>query len=94
MYSYIVANVSCIKTKHTSVKHQSALPVSIDGLQIQSHCLFQSSQDVEDILLQGGGLEILVRLFNKVKEGKDFPTDWKIAIVCPIFKVKVGQYLR
>jgi hypothetical protein len=29
-----------------------------------------------------------VRLFNKVKEGKDFSTDWKIAIVCPIFKGK------
>jgi hypothetical protein len=36
----------------------------------------------------GWGLEISVRLFNKVKEGKDFPTDWKIAIVCPIFKGK------
>jgi hypothetical protein len=46
---------------------------------------------VEDILLHGSGgrkLEILVRLFNKVKEGKDFPTYWKIAIVCPIFKGK------
>jgi hypothetical protein len=35
-----------------------------------------------------GGLEILVRLFNEVKEGKDFPTYWKIAVVCPIFKGK------
>jgi hypothetical protein len=44
---------------------------------------------VEDILLNGEEvLEILVRLFNKVKEGKDFPTDWKIAIVYPIFKGK------
>jgi hypothetical protein len=31
---------------------------------------------------------MLVRLFNKVKEGKDFPIDWKIATVCPIFKAK------
>jgi hypothetical protein len=29
-----------------------------------------------------------VRLFNKVKEGKDFPTYWKIAIVYQIFEVK------
>jgi hypothetical protein len=28
-----------------------------------------------------GGLEILVRLFSEVKEGKDFPTYWKIAVV-------------
>jgi hypothetical protein len=37
----------------------------------------------------GKKLEILVRLFNKVKEGKDLPTYWKIAIVWPIFKGKV-----
>jgi hypothetical protein len=54
---------------------------------------------VEDTLLHRGGLEILVRLFNKVKEGKDFPTDWKIATVCPIFRGKdkirePGNYRR
>jgi hypothetical protein len=34
------------------------------------------------------GLQILVMLFNKVKEGKDFLTDWKISIDCPLFKGK------
>jgi hypothetical protein len=45
---------------------------------------------VVDILLHGGGVgvEIVVRLFIKVKEGKDFPTHWKVAIVCPVFKGK------
>jgi hypothetical protein len=32
-----------------------------------------------------------VRLFNKVKEGKDFLTDWKIAIVCPIYEDKIRE---
>jgi hypothetical protein len=32
----------------------------------------------------GGGIEISVRLFNKVKEGRGFPSDCKIAITCTI----------
>jgi hypothetical protein len=31
------------------------------------------------------GLEILVEMFNKVKRGKGFPDDWKIAVICPIY---------
>jgi hypothetical protein len=27
-------------------------------------------------------------MFNKVKEGKGFPDDWKIAIICPIYNGK------
>jgi hypothetical protein len=33
-----------------------------------------------------GGIEILVEMFNKVKKGKIFPEDWKISIICPIYK--------
>jgi hypothetical protein len=33
-----------------------------------------------------GGIEILVEMFNKVKRGKGFPGDWKIAVICPIYK--------
>jgi hypothetical protein len=51
----------------------------IDGLPAELWKIFWCTEG-------GGGLEILVRLFSKVKEGKDFSTDWKIAIVCPIFK--------
>jgi hypothetical protein len=35
-----------------------------------------------------GGIEILVAMFNKVKKGKGFPDDWKMAIICPIYKGK------
>jgi hypothetical protein len=42
---------------------------------------------VEDVLhYEGGGIEILVEMFNKVKKRKGFPDDWKITIVCPIYK--------
>jgi hypothetical protein len=34
------------------------------------------------------GIEILVEIFNEVKKGKDFPDDWKIAIICPVYKGK------
>jgi hypothetical protein len=33
-----------------------------------------------------GGIEILVEMFNKVKGGKGFPDDWKISIICPIYR--------
>jgi hypothetical protein len=33
-----------------------------------------------------GGTEMLVEMFNKFKKGKGFPDDWKISIICPIYK--------
>jgi hypothetical protein len=33
-----------------------------------------------------GGTEILVEMFDKVKKGKRFPEDWKISIICQIYK--------
>jgi hypothetical protein len=33
-----------------------------------------------------GGIEILAEMFNKVKRGKGFPDDWKIAVICPVYK--------
>jgi hypothetical protein len=33
-----------------------------------------------------GRLEILVEMFNKIKRGKGFPEDWKIAVICPVYK--------
>jgi hypothetical protein len=35
-----------------------------------------------------GGIEILTNMFNKIKNGKEFPRDWKIAIIHPIYKGK------
>jgi hypothetical protein len=29
---------------------------------------------------------MLMEMFNKVKKGKGFPYDWKIAVICPIYK--------
>jgi hypothetical protein len=45
---------------------------------------------VEDILQHGrvGVRNFSEAVVSKVNEGKDFPTDWKIAIVCPIYKGK------
>jgi hypothetical protein len=37
-----------------------------------------------------GGIEILVEMFDKVKKGKGFPDDWKIASICPISKEGVN----
>jgi hypothetical protein len=34
------------------------------------------------------GIEILTNMFNKIKNGKEFPRDWKIAIIHPIYKGK------
>jgi hypothetical protein len=31
-------------------------------------------------------IEILTNMFNTIKNGKEFPLDWKIAIVYPIYK--------
>jgi hypothetical protein len=33
-----------------------------------------------------GRIEILVEMFNKVRRGKGFPDDWKIAVICLIYK--------
>jgi hypothetical protein len=34
------------------------------------------------------GIKILTSLFNKIKNKNDFPSDWKVAIICPIYKGK------
>jgi hypothetical protein len=34
------------------------------------------------------GTEMLTNMFNKIKNGKEFPLDWKIAIIHPIYKGK------
>jgi hypothetical protein len=31
---------------------------------------------------------MLTILFNKVKNKNEFPSDWKVAIICPIYKGK------
>jgi hypothetical protein len=33
----------------------------------------------------GGGIEILTNMFNIIKNGKEFPLDWKILIIYPIY---------
>jgi hypothetical protein len=40
-----------------------------------------------------GGIEILVEMFKKVKKGKGFPGDWKIAVICLIYKGINGDSL-
>jgi hypothetical protein len=34
------------------------------------------------------GINILTNLFNKAKNKNEFPSDWKVAIICPIYKGK------
>jgi hypothetical protein len=34
------------------------------------------------------GIKILTNMFNKIKNGKEFPLDWKISIIHPIYKAK------
>jgi hypothetical protein len=34
------------------------------------------------------GIKILTSLFNKVKNKNEFPSEWKVAIICPIYKGK------
>jgi hypothetical protein len=34
------------------------------------------------------GIKILTNLFSKVKNKNEFPSDWKVAIICPIYKGK------
>jgi hypothetical protein len=44
---------------------------------------------VEDILQHGRvGVRNFSEAVSKVNDGKDFPTDWKTAIVCLIYKGK------
>jgi hypothetical protein len=37
-------------------------------------------------LKKKGEIEITVYLFNKIRNKSDFPEEWKIAIICPIYK--------
>jgi hypothetical protein len=34
------------------------------------------------------GIKTLTNMFNKIKNGKEFPLDWKIVIIYPIYKGK------
>jgi hypothetical protein len=67
------------EVKERILKMSDSKATGVDGIPAEIWKIFCSTE--------GGGVEILVRLFN-VREGKDFPTDWKIAIVCPVYKGK------
>jgi hypothetical protein len=52
---------------------------------------------VEEFYTVRDGIEILTNMFNKIKNGKEFPLDSTIAIIHPIYKgkgnrEKSGQY--
>jgi hypothetical protein len=37
------------------------------------------------------GVEILTNMFNKIKNRRQFPVDWKTAIIYPIYKGRGGR---
>jgi hypothetical protein len=34
------------------------------------------------------GMGILVDVFNRISRGKAYGEEWKMAVVCPIYKIK------
>jgi hypothetical protein len=39
-----------------------------------------------------GGIKMTVNLLNKIKNGRDFPEEWKTDIICPIYKRRGKRY--
>jgi hypothetical protein len=53
--------------------------VGFDGIPTEMWNIFSIKND---------GIKILTNMFNKVKNKNEFPSDWKVAIICPIYKGK------
>jgi hypothetical protein len=53
--------------------------VGFDGIPAEMWKIFSITND---------GIKILTNLFNKVKNKNEFPSDWKVAIICPTYKGK------
>jgi hypothetical protein len=51
--------------------------VGFDGISAEMWKIFSITND---------GIKILTNLFNKVKNKNEFPSDWKVAITCPIYE--------
>jgi hypothetical protein len=37
------------------------------------------------------GTETLTNMLNKIRNGKEFPLDWEIAVIYPVYKGKGGR---
>jgi hypothetical protein len=53
--------------------------VGFDGIPAEMWKIFSITND---------GIKILTSLFNKIKNNNEFPSDWKVAIIFPIYKGK------
>jgi hypothetical protein len=66
-----------VKGHVIGVKNNKA--VGFNGIPAEMWKIFSITND---------GIKILTNLFNKVKNKNEFPSDWKVAIICPIYKGK------
>jgi hypothetical protein len=63
--------------RESILKMKNSKATGFDGIPAEMWKMFCTMKE---------GIEILVEMFNKVKKGKGFPDDWKIAIIYPIYK--------
>jgi hypothetical protein len=66
-----------VKGQVIGMKNNKA--VGFNGIPAEMWKIFSITND---------GLKILTNLFNKVKNKNEFLSDWKVAIICPIYKGK------